>query len=230
MDIKVRPCSSVEELRDALNAIGHYFGMENSADDAERFAQWLDVERMHAAFDGDRIVGGAGAFDYRMSVPGGDVQAAGVTVVGVLPTHRRRGVLTKLMREQLEDCRRRGDTVAYLWASEGTIYGRFGYGLASTIGAMSLARDRARFAQPFEPRGTVRLVDAEEAARTFPPLYEQLYAQRPGMFSRTTAWWETRRLHDDPARRQGGPLNRALLVLLFVAHPILHKPPLPRRV
>jgi predicted acetyltransferase len=214
MDIEVRACSSVEELRDALNAISHYFGHVNQLEDAERFAKWIEVERMHAAFEGDRVIGGAGAFTYRMSVPGGAlVPAAGITVVGVLPTHRRRGVLRKLMQEQLDDCRARGDFVAYLWASEATIYGRFGYGLASRIGEISLAKDRARFALPFEPRGTVRLVDLEEAARTFPPLYEQVVVQRPGMFIRSKDWWETRKLFDDPARRQGGPKNLVLLEL-----------------
>jgi predicted acetyltransferase len=214
MDIEVRACSSVEELRDALNAISHYFGHENQLEDAERFANVIEVDRMHAAFDGARIVGGAGAFSYRMSVPGGaSIPTAGITVVGVLPTHRRRGVLTSLMKEQLEDCRARGDLAAYLWASEATIYGRFGYGLASRMGAMSLAKDRTRFAVPFAPRGTVRLVDLEEAAATFPPLYEQLRPQRPGMFARSKEWWETRRLFDDPARRQGGPKNRVLLEL-----------------
>jgi len=214
VDIEVRASSSVEELRDALNAISHYFGHVNQLEDAERFAKWIEVERMHAAFEGDRIIGGAGAFTYRMSVPGGAlVPAAGITVVGVLPTHRRRGVLRKLMREQLDDCRARGDFVAYLWASEATIYGRFGYGLASRIGEISLAKDRTRFALPFEPRGTVRLVDLEEAARTFPPLYEQVVAQRPGMFIRSQDWWETRRLFDDAARRQGGPKNLVLLEL-----------------
>jgi predicted acetyltransferase len=147
-----------------------------------------------------------------MSVPGGaSIPTAGITVVGVLPTHRRRGILTGLMKEQLEDCRTRGDLAAYLWASEGTIYGRFGYGLASRIGAISLAKDRARFALPFESRGTVRLVDLEEAARTFPPLHEAVFAQRPGMFLRSKGWWETRTLFDDPARRQGGQKNLALL-------------------
>ena len=214
MDIEVRPCASVEELRDALNAISHYFGQENQLEQAERFAQLIEVERMHAAFDGDRIVGGAGAFTYRTSVPGGGlVPAAGVTVVGVLPTHRRRGALSAMMRAQLEDCRTRGDLMAYLWASESTIYGRYGYGLASRIGAIRLGRDRSGFAQPFEQRGTVRLVGLEEAARTFPALYDQVTVQRPGMFQRSNAWWETRKLFDDPARRQGGPLNRALLEL-----------------
>ena len=97
----------------------------------------------------------------------------------------------------------------------------FGYGLASRIGESTLARERTRFAQPFEPRGTVRLVDLDEAAKAFPPLYEQVLEQRPGMFTRDKAWWETRRLHDDPgaaprrpaepcaarARRQAGRLR-----------------------
>jgi predicted acetyltransferase len=159
-------------------------------------------------------VGGAGAFTYRISIPGGSIPAGGVTVVGVLPTHRRRGVLTSLMRAQLEDCRARGDVAAYLWASEATIYGRFGYGLAARIGAISLPRERTRFAVPFEARGTVRLLDADEAAVAFPPLYEQLLSQRAGLFERSKAWWETRRLNDDPTRRRGGgPQERALLEL-----------------
>jgi predicted acetyltransferase len=111
--IEVRPCASHEELREALNAIGHYFGQQNQLEDAERFAQWLEVERMHAAWDDGRVVGGAGAFSYRMSVPGGgSVAAGGVTVVGVLPTHRRRGVLRSMVTAQLADFRARGDAVA----------------------------------------------------------------------------------------------------------------------
>ncbi|HEV8460521.1 MAG TPA: GNAT family N-acetyltransferase [Gaiellaceae bacterium] len=215
MDIEVRPCASAEELRDAMNGIGHYFGFENQLEDAERFGQWIETDRMIAAFEGDRIVGGAGGFTYRMSVPGGDsVPAGGTTVVGVLPSHRRRGVLTKMIRAHLEDCRTRGEVAAYLWASEATIYGRFGYGLASRMGRMTLARDRAAFAVPFEPRGTVRIVDETEAFATFPSLYDEVRKQRPGLNSRTDAWWQTRRLFDDPARRFGaGPKNRALLEL-----------------
>src|SRR4029077_5798616 len=104
MDIEIRPCASAEELRDALNAITHYFGSETSIEDAARFATWLALEGMHAAFDDGRAVGGAGAFSYEMSVPGGaSVPTAGVSVVGVLPTHRRRGLLRSLMKAQLED-------------------------------------------------------------------------------------------------------------------------------
>ncbi|HVU76557.1 MAG TPA: GNAT family N-acetyltransferase [Gaiellaceae bacterium] len=214
MAIEVRPCVSAEELRAAMTGIWHYFGGSATEEDVERFRELMELERMHAAFDGERIVGGAGAFTYRMSVPGGgSIPAGGVTVVGVLPTHRRRGVLTSLMRAQLEDCRARGEAAAYLWASEATIYPRFGYGLASRVGRMALSRDRTRFALPFEPRGTVRLVDLAEAARTFPPLYEAFAAQRPGVFSRSVNWWEKRRLFDSPISRQHGEKNLALLEL-----------------
>jgi predicted acetyltransferase len=212
VEIEVRACGSVDELRRAVDAISHYFGNRTSEEGAETFAKLIDVERMHAAYDGDEIVGGAGAFTYRMSVPGGSVPAGGVTVVGVLPTHRRRGVLTAMMRAQLEDCRARGDLAAYLWASEAPIYTRFGYGLASRMGEMTLAQERTAFAQPFAPRGRVRLVEADEAARAFPPLYEQVWAQRPGMSTRSEEWWELRRLVDNPSR-PGSTKNLALLEL-----------------
>ena len=210
MSIEIRPCRSVEEVRDALNAIGHYFGHVNDLESTERFAERMPIDRVHAAWDGDRIVAGAGAFPYSMSIPGGAIPTAGVTIVGVLPTHRRRGVLTALMRDQLDACRTRGEPAAYLWASESSIYPRFGYGLAGLSGEMTLARERTAFAHAFEARGTVRLVDVEEAARTFPPLYEQLFAQRPGLFSRSPAWWEGRRLVPSP----WGPQTAKNLALL----------------
>ncbi len=195
-----------------MSAIGHYFAWEPTVEGTERFARNLEVERMHAAWEDGAIVGGAGAFGLQLSVPGGSVPAAGITIVGVLPTHRRRGVMTALMREQLDDTRRRGESVAYLWATEATIYGRFGYGIASLAGTIELPRERTSFATPVEPRGRGRIVDEDEAAATFPAIYE--VALRPGMFARSETWWRYRRLDDPPERRRGaGPLNRLLLEL-----------------
>ena len=128
----VRPTADLDEFKRAVGAIGHYFGGWPADDEAaQRFSSNLPLERMHACFDGDRIVGGAGAFPFELTVPGGTVRCGGVTVVGVLPTHRRRGILTAMMRAQLEDVRDRGEPIAALWASEEVIYRRFGYGLAS---------------------------------------------------------------------------------------------------
>jgi predicted acetyltransferase len=167
---------------------------------------------VHAAWDDGVAVGGAGAFSFKLTVPGGRLPAAGVTVVGVLPTHRRRGILTALMRAQLDDIRARGEPMAYLFASEATIYGRFGYGIASLQGALEVRRDHAAFASPFEPVGRTRLVSVEQGLELFPPIYEQVARETPGMFARTHEWWEARVLADPEWRRGGGgELTRVVL-------------------
>jgi GNAT superfamily N-acetyltransferase len=91
--------------------------------------------RVYAAWESGRAVGGLGAIPFQLTVPGGRVPAAGVTIAGVLPTHRRRGLLRSMMRALLDAGHARGEPVAYLWATEGTIYGRFDFGLASFIGS-----------------------------------------------------------------------------------------------
>jgi len=195
-----------------LTPIFHYFGATPKPEHVERFSRIQPPERLHAAFEDGKAVGGAGAFPFRMTVPGAQIPAAGVTTVGVLPTHRRRGVLTAMMRAQLDDVRERGETISVLWASEDMIYGRYGYGMTSFAGALDLARDRAHFALPSEPVGRVRLVSLEDALGTFPAIYDRVAPETPGMFSRTRDWWEVRRLSDPPERRDGGGEHvRALL-------------------
>ena len=190
----VRPCRDHDEFGRAVGAIGQYFSPPPNAEGLERFAQVLPQERMHAAFDGDLLVGGAGAFPFELSVPGGSIACGGVTVVGVHPTHRRRGVLRAMMTAQLRDVHERGEPIAALWASEETIYGRFGYGLASWAGTVNVERAWGAFAQPLERRGTTRAVTPEEAAELFPPVYDALYRQRTGMVSRGERWWALRQL------------------------------------
>jgi predicted acetyltransferase len=208
----VRPSSTVEEFGRALYGIGQYFGGPPTDEQLDRFTQVLPLERMHAAFEGDEIVGGAGAFPFRLSVPGGELPRAGVTVVGVYPTHRRRGVLRQLMDAQLRDVHERGEPIAALWASEETIYGRFGYGLASWAGEISIAREWAGFAQPLERRGRVRFVEPEEAAKLFPPVWEALRGERPGMFARSDEWWRLRRLRV-PDEEKSNPKRLVVLEL-----------------
>src|ERR1051325_338308 len=145
MSFEVRPCRDVGEFDSALMSIGQYFGMESDPEKSERFTRLLPLDRMHGAWDGDRIVGGAGAFPFSMSVPGGTVSCAGTTVVGVAPTHRRRGVLRTMMRAHLDDVHDRGEPIAALWASEETIYGRFGYGRAAFAGEVSVPNEDVPF-------------------------------------------------------------------------------------
>ncbi len=134
----------------------------------ERFSKNLPIERMHAASENGTIVGGAGAFPFELSVPGGVVPTAGVTVVGTFPTHRRRGVLRAMMRAQLDDVHARGEPLALLWASEDTIYGRFGYGMASQCADLKIPKEHSAFAKPLEREGSLRIVDAARGAEALP--------------------------------------------------------------
>ena len=203
MAIEVRPCEP-EELKLGLTPIFHFFGSAPSEEGLASISRVLPAERLHMALEVGSPVGGAGAFPFELTVPGGRVRAAGVTVVGVLPTHRRRGVLKSMMRAQLDDIHERGEPVAYLWASEETIYGRFGYGVASFSGEIGVPRNRSAFAVPVEKRGRIRLVSHEEALELIPPIYERVAAETPGMFARSREWWEARALSDPEYRRGGG--------------------------
>ncbi len=128
------------------------FGDELTDAQFEDWRHTLEPERLIAAFDGEAPIATAGAYTFRMTVPGGDVPAAGVTLVGVEPGHRRRGVLRALMRHQLDDVRARGEPVAILWASESAIYQRFGYGLGTLSGSFEIERGRTAWLRPCRSR------------------------------------------------------------------------------
>ncbi len=192
-----------EEVGGALAPIWNYFGSRPEAEELERFATILPAERVLAGFDGDEIVGGAGAYLFDTTVPGGaQVVTAGVMAVGVLPTHRRRGVLTAIMRRQLADAHERGEPIAMLYAAEGGIYGRFGYGLAALAGDIELPKEHAR---PWhdEPLGQARLLDPDERVDVLPPIYDRVQAETTGMFTRTHEWWQVRRLRQRPGKPPG---------------------------
>jgi predicted acetyltransferase len=212
MSFDVRPVENLDEFRQAVFSIGQYAGDYPTEEGGERFARILPFSRMLAALEDGQIVGGAGAFPFEMSVPGGRVPCCGTTVVGVYPTHRRRGALRAMMRAHIDQARELGEPIAALWASEETIYGRYGYGRAGYAGDISIPRERVEFAQPFEPRGRIRIVEPDEALEKFPALWDALAEERPGVFTRTSDWWETRTIHDAPERRHGaGPKRFALL-------------------
>ena len=163
----------------------------------------FEADRAIAAFDGERIVGTAGIFSFDFSVPGGVLPAAGVTIVGVHPTHRRQGILRRMMRMQLDAIHDRGEPLAILWASEGSIYQRFGYGLATTRTRLNADRDRAAFRMPHTAAGTIRFVEVDEAKRLFPPIHDAVLPRRPGFFARTPAYWDHEIFHDPEHWRRG---------------------------
>jgi predicted acetyltransferase len=200
--IEVRPAAP-DEVGAALAPIWNYFGSRPEAEEVERFGTILPAERVLAGLDGGEIVGGAGAYLFDTTVPGGgQVATAGVMAVGVLPTHRRRGVLTAIMQRQLEDAHERGEPIAMLYAAEGAIYGRFGYGLAALAGDIELPKEHAR---PWhdEPLGQARLLDPDDRVEVLPAIYDRVQAETTGMFTRTRDWWQVRRLRQRPGKPPG---------------------------
>jgi predicted acetyltransferase len=210
--VEVRACKS-DELLSAFAPIWHYFGTVAPTEEASaRILHFIPPERMHAAWVDGTLAGGAGAFTFRLTVPGGRLPTAGVAAVAVLPTHRRRGLLTALMRAQLADVHERGEPLAALWSADERIYGRFGYGMASLCGELELPRQHSALASstPFSGKG--RLAGADEPADAFVDVYERVAAFRPGMLRRSREWWELRILDDRPERRAGGGELARLLV------------------
>ncbi|HET7721876.1 MAG TPA: GNAT family N-acetyltransferase, partial [Acidimicrobiales bacterium] len=201
MEIDVRPYDG--PARAFFEAGEVAFGERLHDEDIKVWEPTFEADRAIAAYDGDRIVGTAAIFSFELTVPGGVLPAAGVTAVGVQPTHRRRGILRRMMLAQLAAIHDRAEPLAVLWASEGQIYQRFGYGLATVAARIGVARDRSAFRRPHVPAGTIRFVDVDDARRLFPPIYDAVRPHRPGFFNRTPAMWDSDVFHDPEHWRHG---------------------------
>jgi predicted acetyltransferase len=178
---------AAEVVRVCFSAFGKHPSEEELADEL-RIAE---PDRLLGAVDGGRWVGSAGAYSFAMTVPGGaSVPVAGVTLVGVLPTHRRQGILRGMMALQLDDIAARGEAVAVLTASDAGIYGHFGYGLASRLAKVAIDT-RGGLPLVAEPAvgGRFRLLDAEDHSRAVAPVYEAARRTRVGELARSDAWW-----------------------------------------
>jgi predicted acetyltransferase len=189
MDITLRPVVEAE-VADFQRAIGVAFG-STTADSEFPWATSLELDRTLAAFDDTVIVATAAAFSLELTVPGHAlVPTAGVTMVGVLPTHRRRGLLVRMMEEQLADVAARGEPLAVLTASESAIYGRFGYGLATFSTFWTLRTEGTNFSRPSNVDGQLRLLDPATAATVVPALYDAARKRHIGEVTRSAKWFE----------------------------------------
>jgi predicted acetyltransferase len=208
--MELRPATR-EEMDDFGRAAMRAFHEELTDDDRHHYERIDEPERSLAWFDDGAIVATTGAYSRQITVPGAIVPCAAVTAVAVVPTHRRRGLLTAMMRRQLEDVRSRGEPVAALWASEGTIYGRFGYGIAARSGRLTARRPVARLAAPPPPGDPLRAGPAAEHVEAMGPVHDRVRRERPGMLDRPAPWWD-HRLYDPDSRRNGAQPLQAVLV------------------
>lgn len=205
MNLEIRPHTE-KEYPEFRAAVSRGFGYHPRPEPVELtlLNKRYERDRSLAVFDDGQIVGTATIFSFEMTVPGGAAMpVAGVTMVTVAATHRRRGILRQIMGRQLHDIRERGEPGAVLWASESPIYGRFGYGLAMQHEKLSIDRRYAQFAHAPPAPGRVRWVTEKEARKIFPKVWDQARSRRPGMMARGQPWWDNQ-FHDPEWRRWGG--------------------------
>lgn len=185
------------------------FGNVAADDDLSHAADVFDPSFAIGIADGGHLVATASAYPFELTLParpGAErraVNVPGVTAVGVLPTHRRRGLLTKMMDYQLADYRQRGFPLAILTASESIIYGRYGYGLAQSYQSVVIESRRSAFGQEAPAAGRFRMVDRDEAGKLCPGIHDRARWRRPGEIDRSAKWWLWH-LKDEVKRRDGG--------------------------
>ncbi|MET9869551.1 GNAT family N-acetyltransferase [Streptomyces sp. NPDC006386] len=184
-------------------------GVPEAAEERELWNSLTEFDRSLGVWDGDACVGTAGAFSFRVTVPGGaSVPAAGVTMVSVAATHRRRGILTSMMRRQLDDVRALGEPLAVLTASEPAIYGRFGYGAATFHLNAEIDTSRVRLSVP---PGTddvrVRYAVPADVLDACEAVCARLVPERPGMLARLPGWERLGLLDPESAREGASPLQ-----------------------
>ncbi|WP_367127315.1 GNAT family N-acetyltransferase [Saccharothrix sp. HUAS TT1] len=189
--------STTEQDREAFagtlyTAFGRFPGAPTAGDSV--WWSSLDMDRGVLATADGRPVGTAAACSFELTLPGGNlVPVAGVTAVGVLPSHRRRGVLSAMMRHQFAELRARGEFLSVLLATEATIYGRFGYGPATHTRRLTVPRSRAAFAEPrargAADTGTVEVLRRDECGEILEEVYDRYRRAQPGALLRPHRWW-----------------------------------------
>lgn len=213
MHSAVRPLGR-DQLAEFMRPVHTALGLQLIPERIEQVKTLPELALCLGGFIDDQLVGAAGVYSLELTVPGGAaVPTAGLTMVGVLPTHRRRGVLSQLMRHHLAEAHRCGQPLASLFASEGSIYNRFGYSIASLAAEIELDRAHTAFV-PTAPKiaASARLLDEDEAVAAFPAIWDRVRARTPGMVARSPQWWRVRRLGDPPwVRGSRAPLQRVLL-------------------
>jgi predicted acetyltransferase len=182
------------------------FAVPGPPDPGDTIRTVIELPRHHVVEHDGQVVASTGIFTRDLAVPGGVLPVAHVTMVSVAAAHTRRGLLRRMMTAQLTTA---PEAVAALWASEGRIYQRFGYGLASQN--VTVRADRREFSLTAPPAaGTVRSAVPSEAVKELSEVYSRVLASRPGWSSRSETWW--RHLTSDPeARRRGLTSERAAL-------------------
>lgn len=201
MSINIRTINE-NELDSWTRASARAFGHHASDEYVRMNRSFAELDRTFGAFDGAEIVGTTTTRTSAMTVPGGALKLGFVDDVTVLPTHRRRGVMTRMMKAQLEQMRERGEPLAALSASESLIYERFGFGIATWYHRWKIDRRHTAMKIPPDGGGRARFISADAAREEWPKLHARACGSRVGMIHYDAAYWRVA-LWDAEGQRDG---------------------------
>ena len=201
MDIQIRTITD-DGFEEWSRAEARGFSTHASDEYVDVARTMAEVDRTFGAFDGTEIVGTATTRTSELTVPGGTVPLGYVDDVSVFPTHRRRGILTRMMRAQLDQMHERGEPFAALSASESLIYGRFGFGVATWTEQWRIERRHSTMKTPPDAGGRMKFIDPDVARSEWPCLHRLVRRDRVGMARYSDAYWRMALL-DSPGQRRG---------------------------
>ena len=217
MAIDVRPILKDRAESDAIDLLLSVdvsaFGGEPDPEQLEAELPVAEFERIVLAWDDDEPVGCTGVYSLEMSVPGGSVRAAGVTWVGVVPTHRRQGVMSALMNDRHQAIYEAGEEpIAGLWASQAPLYQRYGYGVATQHLSVKVERRNSSTSRaPSDPSLKLRMLEPADDAEVTQQVYDTLRQRRPGMNAIDSRWHKFC-VQDPKADREGASKLRTVVV------------------
>lgn len=206
MELEIRPIEDEDDQYEAwTKPMGRTLGFDLSLE-LPLIRHQFEIDRALGVFDKGEIVATIHVFSLDMRVPGNVLPMAGVSHVCVQATHRRRGIMTAMMKRVFQDIRDRGEPISGLGASESVIYGRFGYGIGTHRENWTIAREHTAFHPPIESKGQTKYVETSEMRSVFPEVFERTGADRPGWVRRPDYVWD-RIASDFDFRRDGCSAN-----------------------
>src|SRR5581483_9101569 len=212
VSVEIRRIGDTEREAFVRSVMVPFLDARNDDDEVQHLIEYeasqMEPSRAWVAESRGRFVGNCCIYSMDLTLPAAPgqqtpvVPMAGISSVGVHPTHRRRGILHRMMSQMLADARERGEPIAALVASESIIYWRYGFGHATDRVNLTIDAKRAAFVRP-APELDLQLVDKDEALKVYPALFDRQRRTRAGEPNRTEGYWKEH-LADRKNRRGGG--------------------------
>ena len=196
MDVEIRHITE-KEHQEYLQIVYTVFGMKPVKEYLKRRKHTMESDRCLAAYVDGKIVGANGVLSFTLSIPKGTVKAGGIIDVVVYPTHRRQGIMSKLMKRQLNEILNKNEPIAFLYSADSGTYGRFGFGLATFQESWEIQRTDTKFRKTltdYNNAKNIEMVSAKEISNIMPKIYNETWYYRPGMIKRGKPRWDRLKL------------------------------------